>query len=62
MIQKVVNKHNLSDWSSVKDNLTYWLAKTREERVAALDYLRRQYHGSTVGLQRYARVIQRKTS
>ena len=32
-----------------------------EERVAAVDYLRRQSHGSTARLQRVARVIQRSS-
>ena len=59
MIKKVVNKRNLKDSSSIRDDLDYWLSKSPEERVAAVDYLRRQYHGSTAGLQRTARVIQR---
>ena len=59
MIQKVVNKHDLHDFSSIKEDLLYWLSKTTEERVAAVDYLRKQYHGSTERLQRSARVIQR---
>ena len=59
MIQKVVTKRNLYDSSSIKEDLAFWLKKTHEERVAAVDYLRRQYHGSTARLQRSARVIQR---
>jgi hypothetical protein len=57
MIQKVVNKRDLHDFSSIKEDLIYWLGKTPEERVAAVDYLRKQHHGSTEGLQRSARVI-----
>ncbi len=57
MIQKVVNKCDLHDFSSIKDDLIYWLNKTPEERIAAVDYLRKQYHGSTERLQRSARVI-----
>ena len=59
MIEKVVNKRNLKDSSSIREDLDYWLSKTPEERVATVDYLRRQYHGSTVRLQRTARVTQR---
>ena len=59
MIEKVVHKHNMKDSSSIREDLDYWLSKTPGERVAAVDYLRRQYHGSTVRLQRTARVIQR---
>jgi len=57
MIQKVVNKRDLHDFSSIKEDLIYWLGKTPEERVAAVDYLRNQHHGSTERLQRSARVI-----
>ena len=59
MIQKTVKKSNLNNFSSIKDDLSYWLSKAPEERVATVDYLRRQYHGSTARLQRSARVIQR---
>jgi hypothetical protein len=62
MIQKVVNKRNLKDSSSIREDLAYWLSKIPEERVMAVDYLRRQYHGSTIRLQRSARVIQRTQS
>jgi hypothetical protein len=59
MIRKVVNKRDLHDFSSIKEDLIYWLSKTPEERVAVVDYLRKQYHGSTERLQRSARVIKR---
>jgi len=59
MIQKIVNKRDLHNFSSIKEDLIYWLSKTAEERVAAVDYLRKQYHGSTERLQRSARVIKR---
>jgi len=54
MIKKVVHKHDLHDFSSIKEDLIYWLGKTPEERVAAADYLRKQHHGSTERLQRSA--------
>ena len=59
MIKKVVAKHNLKDSSSIKADLEYWLSKTPEERVAAVDYLRRQYNERGERLQRSVRVIQR---
>ncbi len=59
MIQKVVKKRSLKDTSSIKDDLEYWLKKAPEERVEAVDYFRRQFHGSSTRLQRIARVIQR---
>ena len=59
MIEKVVKKQNLEDHksNSIIDDLEYWLAKTPEERVSTVEFLRRQYHGRTARLQRLARVI-----
>jgi len=62
MIQKVVRKASLREFSEVKDNLAYWLSKTPEERVSAVEYLRRQRDGHSARLQRSARVIQRSRS
>ncbi len=59
MIKKVVRKANIKDFREVKDNLAYWLSKTPEERVAAVEYLRRQFNGSSARFQRSARIIQR---
>ena len=59
MIQKTVTKRGMRDSSSTKEDLAYWLSKTPEERVATVDYLRRQYYGSTARLQRVAQVVQR---
>jgi hypothetical protein len=59
MIQKVVKKHRLQERTTIQDDLTYWLSKTPEERVATVDYLRTQYYGNTARLQRVARVVQR---
>lgn len=62
MIEKVVRKENLKDFIEVEENLAYWLSKSPEERVAAVEYLRRQLNGSSARLQRSARVIQRSES
>ena len=62
MIEKVVRKGKLKYFVEVKENLVYWLSKTPDERVAAVEYLRRQYHGSSARLQRSARIIQRSQS
>lgn len=59
MIEKVVRRGDLSNFSEIQENLTYWLSKTPEERVAAVEHLRRQLHGSSTRLQRIARVVQR---
>ena len=59
MIQKVVTKRTLNDLSSRKNDLLFWLSKSPEERVSTVEYLRRQFYGSTARLQRSARIIQR---
>jgi len=59
MVNRIVTRRSFGDSSSIKDDLEYRLNKPLEERVAAVDYLRGQYHGSTTRLQRSARVIQR---
>jgi hypothetical protein len=62
MIKKVAKVKNINDKNLILDDLNYWLNKSHEERVAAVDYLRRQFHGSSERLQRVARVIQRSQS
>ena len=59
MIQKIVKKHHLQERNVTYDDSAYWLSKPPEERVAAVDYLRRQYYGNSARLQRVARVVQR---
>jgi hypothetical protein len=45
--------------SEIRQNLQYWLTKTPQQRLAAVDSLRAQVYGNTERLQRTARVIQR---
>ena len=59
MIQKTFKIKEMKKHNSIADDLAYWLSKSPEERVAAVDFLREQYHGSTGRLQKVARVIQR---
>jgi len=40
-----------------EDNLAYWLSRSTEERIAAVEILRREYYGSSARLQRIAHVI-----
>ena len=61
MIKKVVHKGNLQDFSEVKENFAYWLSITLEERVSAVERLRREHDGSPTRLQRTARVVQRSS-
>jgi len=62
VIEKVVAKRSMKDFDEVKGNLSYWLSRTPEERVAAVEYLRRQFNGISARLQRSARIIQRSKS
>jgi hypothetical protein len=62
MIQKTATKISLKESSNGIRDLAYWLSRPPDERVAAVDYLRRQLHGSSTRLQRSARVIQRTQS
>ena len=62
MIQKVVKKAAMQHYSEVKDNLAYWRSKTPEERLSAVEYLRRQQDGGSARLQKTVRVIQRSQS
>ena len=58
MIKKTVKIRALRDESQISEDLVYWLSRSPEERIAAVEYLRRQFHGSSTRLQRVARIIQ----
>jgi hypothetical protein len=60
MIAKTVTKSNLRDLSEIRQNLEFWLSKSPEDRIAAVERLRSERHGSSERLQRTARVIQLK--
>ncbi|MBI4650056.1 hypothetical protein HY745_01945 [Candidatus Desantisbacteria bacterium] len=62
MIKKIVKKYNLNDSFQIGSDMKYWLTKSPQERIAAIEILRRQYNGSTERLQKIVRVIQRKQS
>ena len=59
MIRKTVQKQRLDDYSEIKQNLQYWLSRPPQERLAAVDALRREFYGDSQRLQRIARVISR---
>ena len=56
-MEKVVHKAKLSEHDEVRQNLEYWLSRPPEERVAAVEILRRQMHGDIPRLQRVARIV-----
>ena len=62
MIRKIIKKYDLDNYSEIKQNLEYWLSRPPEERLAAVDALRREYYGDTQRLQRVARVVQQTQS
>jgi hypothetical protein len=57
MIRKIVKKHDLENFSEIKQNLQYWLSRPPEERLREVDELRREYYEDSHRLQRVARVI-----
>lgn len=63
-MEKVIKKISLRD----KDNydLEYWLSKTPEERISAIEFLRQQFYeikdGSAPRLQRVIKFIRREQS
>jgi hypothetical protein len=59
MIKKTVAKYRMDSFSEIRQNLQYWLKKTPQERLSAVEFLRSQIYGNTKRLQRTARVIQR---
>ena len=58
VIKKIVQIKNIKDNNLIHD-LKYWLSRTQEERLSAVEFLRRQAHGTTERLQRVAQVVQR---
>jgi hypothetical protein len=57
VIHKVVQVHCLDSHSEIKQNLEYWLSRPPEERIAAVEELRRQVYGDSHRLRRLARVM-----
>ncbi len=57
MIRKVAKLYHMDEYDEAEENLRYWLSRPPEERLAAVDELRRQCYGPTQRLQRVATVI-----
>jgi len=60
MIRKTVQKHDLNNFSEIRQDLEYWLSRPPEERLAAVDALRCEYYGDSHRLRRVARVVSRE--
>lgn len=59
MIERTVNKHKLGAVDEQKADLRYWLSKTPQERIAAVDLLRAQYAETSKGIQRTVHIVER---
>ncbi len=57
MIEKVVRIYDRGDPALERADLDYWLARPAEDRIEAVEILRRQRHGSAERLRRVARVV-----
>jgi len=57
MIKKIIRRKKLSN-STENEDLKYWLSKSPQERIEAVEILRKQYDGNTERLQRVVRIIQ----
>jgi len=62
MDRKTVQKHDMDNYSEIRQNLEYWLSRPPEERLAAVDTLRREYYGDSQRLQRVVRIVQQTQS
>ncbi len=58
-MKKIIKKANLSRFSEVKENLKYWLSLLPEERISAVESLRRQSYGVSERLQRISKITKR---
>jgi len=47
MVERVVWKRNLKDFSEIEENLVYWLSRTAEERVSAVEFLSHPFYPSS---------------
>jgi len=59
MIKRVIKKYRLSEHNQAAEDLAYWLSRPPEERVAAVDFLRKQVYGDSARLQKVVRIIKR---
>ena len=60
MIKRVIQRYSVDDQTGSARDLKYWLTRSTSERIAAVDFLRRQHFGNSERLQRFAQVIEQK--
>ena len=66
-MEKIIKKYHLKDTQQYEDEREYWRSKTPEERLAALEQLRKQYMklkgiDAEQGVQRVCKIIKRSES
>jgi hypothetical protein len=62
MIEKTVKIYKLNDDNQRLSDLRYWLSRPPEERVSAVEILRKQIHGNSERLQRTVVIIKQPRS
>jgi len=58
-LQRVVRLTSFDEERRDRPALRYWLSRPPEERLAAVEFLRRQFHGSGARLRRVCRLVDR---
>lgn len=56
-LQRVLRVTSFSEDERERPKLQYWLSRPPEERIAAVEHLRRQVDGGDARLQRVLRVV-----
>jgi len=59
VIEKVVHRRPLNDPMARRRDLEFWLSRPPDERVQAVEILRRQWYGDPGRIQRVVRVLRR---
>ena len=57
-IRKVVKFTTFKEVEESNPDLEYWLSRTPEERLEAVEFLRRQVYGRPARLQRVLRIVE----
>ena len=56
-LQRVLRVTSFSEQERTRPALAYWRSRPPAERIAAVEFLRRQFHGSGARLRRVHRVL-----
>jgi hypothetical protein len=56
-LERVLNVTTFAEEDRIRPRLRYWLSRPPEERLAAVEFLRKQVDGSRTRLRRVHRVL-----